>query len=107
MAHSKHGEKVQRFYNSTAWRQARNLCVVRCRGRCQQCGKPGKEVHHIIPLDEKNVDDPNISLNQNNLTLLCTSCHNRQRDIEEENDKDYISFTDKNGEFVIVKKDEM
>ena len=57
MAHSKHGEKVQRFYNSKAWRQARHLCVVRCRGRCQQCGKPGKEVHHIIPLDEKNVDD--------------------------------------------------
>ena len=31
--------------------------------------------HHIIPVTAKNVNDPQISLNADNLMALCTECH--------------------------------
>lgn len=46
-------------------------------GRCEKCGAIGTEVHHIIHLTEKNVIDPEVSLNQENLLLLCNECHNK------------------------------
>lgn len=44
--------------------------------RCEKCGAIGTEVHHIIHLTPENVTDPSISLNQDNLLLLCNECHN-------------------------------
>ena len=38
----------------------------------------GTEVHHIIYLTPENVTDPEISLNQDNLLLLCNECHNKK-----------------------------
>ena len=35
------------------------------------------EVHHIVHLTNDNVDDPNISINLDNLILLCKECHNK------------------------------
>jgi 5-methylcytosine-specific restriction endonuclease McrA len=48
-------------------------------GLCEECSAKGEEVHHIIPLTEKNMDDFDISLNEKNLQLLCKSCHNAKR----------------------------
>ena len=47
---------------------------------CQDCLKkgiytPAEEVHHIVELDESNVNDPSIALNADNLISLCRSCH--------------------------------
>lgn len=39
---------------------------------------PGKEVHHIIHLTAENVNDPYISLNENNLETLCRDCHQKE-----------------------------
>lgn len=36
---------------------------------------PGEEVHHKIRLTPKNVRDPSIALNWDNLELLCKDCH--------------------------------
>lgn len=36
---------------------------------CQQCGKPGNEVDHIIPISQGGTDHPN------NLQVLCATCH--------------------------------
>ena len=46
-------------------------------GRCEKCGAVGTEVHHIVHLTNDNVDDPNISINLDNLILLCKECHNK------------------------------
>ena len=105
MAHSKYGIEVQRFYNSSEWKKARQQCIIRCKGRCQRCGRMGKEVHHKIPLTDQNVHIYSIALDQSNLELLCTRCHNRERENEKENGKDYSSFFDENGEFIILRKD--
>ncbi|MDD2493005.1 MAG: HNH endonuclease [Bacilli bacterium] len=42
------------------------------------CGALGEEVHHKIRLTVLNVTNPEISLNQENLELLCKKCHNAE-----------------------------
>ena len=37
--------------------------------------RPAEEVHHIIKLTPANIDDPEISLNLDNLVSLCHDCH--------------------------------
>ncbi|MCI1244599.1 MAG: HNH endonuclease [Bacilli bacterium] len=41
------------------------------------CGEIGTEVHHKVHLTPENVGDPEISINQENLMLLCNECHNK------------------------------
>lgn len=36
---------------------------------------PGEEVHHKTPLTTDNISDPNVTLNFDNLMLLCDTCH--------------------------------
>ena len=66
---------------------------MRERGICQVCGKRGTEVHHIIELNDENVDDPNIALNPDNLQLLCTACHNQMRAEKEGRNPNRVEFT--------------
>jgi 5-methylcytosine-specific restriction endonuclease McrA len=63
------------FYNSKEWEQVRNAVLMRDCYLCTKCGKPAAEVHHIIHLSPKNIDDPNITMNMDNLTSLCKDCH--------------------------------
>lgn len=37
--------------------------------------KPGDTVHHKIHLTPDNINDPEITLNYDNLMLLCRDCH--------------------------------
>lgn len=72
-------EWAKSFYNSNAWKQTREIALKRDRYRCQSpgCRRTAEEVHHIVELTEKNVNDIRISLNLNNLTSLCSDCHKR------------------------------
>jgi len=45
---------------------------------CERCGQIGIEVHHKERLTIDNVIDTSISLNQENLELLCRECHNKE-----------------------------
>lgn len=63
------------FYNSKEWAQVREAVMMRDRYLCQQCGKPATEVHHIIHLSPKNINDVSITLNMKNLVSLCKDCH--------------------------------
>lgn len=44
---------------------------------CEQCGDGGVIVHHKILLTPQNINDPSVSLNWDNLELLCLLCHNK------------------------------
>lgn len=68
-------EFSRRLYNSKAWKDVRQLVLRKYHGMCTKCGDAGSEVHHIIHLNEKNINDPYIALGLDNLTLLCESCH--------------------------------
>ena len=72
------------FYNSKAWLQCRERYIQLMpkyrRGLCEKCYKEGKhilgeELHHKIWLTPKNINDKNITLNHDNLILLCFDCH--------------------------------
>lgn len=65
----------RRFYNSGAWVKTSQAYKRHKFGLCEKCGKLGEEVHHIIPLSPSNINDPQITLNWDNLMLLCRSCH--------------------------------
>jgi 5-methylcytosine-specific restriction endonuclease McrA len=71
-------KELHRFYKSVAWQVAREIKMRDANGKCEKCGALGEEVHHIIKLTVQNVKDPAISLNQENLELLCKKCHNAQ-----------------------------
>lgn len=96
-------KKRDRFYHSAAWARAKQAKKLQARGICERCGKAGYEVHHKIPLTDENVDDPSISLNLDNLELLCTACHNAARD-EEARAKGRRSdyYFDENGNMVFT-----
>lgn len=73
-------KKLHNFYKSDAWKKVREEVILRAGGRCEICGKVGREVHHKIHLTLDNADDASISLNPDNLLLLCKECHNKMHD---------------------------
>jgi 5-methylcytosine-specific restriction endonuclease McrA len=66
---------MHRFYVSKKWHSVRRQVIHRAKGLCELCGMPGNTVHHIKHINEANVSNVNVSLNLDNLMLLCTDCH--------------------------------
>lgn len=76
---------VRDFYTSSKWRRARKAYTKAAGGLCERCKKkglyePGTTVHHIIRLNADNIDNPDITINFNNLELLCRNCHEEEHD---------------------------
>lgn len=69
---------AKKFYKSAAWINCRDAYFVSQDGLCERCSSPGLIVHHKKYLSEKSINDPDISLNWNNLELLCIDCHNKE-----------------------------
>lgn len=73
-------EYAKAFYKSQAWKITR-AAYAKSKGHlCERClakgiYTPGEIVHHKIHLNESNLQDLNISLNWNNLQLVCRQCH--------------------------------
>lgn len=63
------------FYLSTAWRKTRAYILKRDMGLCVRCGKPGEIVHHKVHLTPQNINNPDITLSEDNLETLCRECH--------------------------------
>jgi len=81
MNDSEFRNKQTKFYNSSQWRKVRNVMISKSHGICSRCGKPFNSrdliVHHIHQLDETNINNPEVSLNCDNLEVLCWQCHNQ------------------------------
>ena len=71
---------INRFYRSAAWQQTRLIKITNANGRCEKCGGVGEEVHHIVHVIPSNVEDFNVTFNQDNLILLCKECHNKEHE---------------------------
>lgn len=83
----KHPQFAQAFYNSTAWKHARALKKKQAGGLCERCLArglivPGVHVHHKIRLTPENLNDPSVTLNLDNLELLCEPCHQQEHQRE-------------------------
>ena len=75
-------EYAKAFYNSKAWVKCKNSYIASVYGVCEECLRRGQLnngwiVHHKIPIKPQNINDPNITLNHDNLEYLCQDCHNR------------------------------
>lgn len=74
-------EFAKKFYHSKEWLKTRDIVFERDKGLCQKCLRdkgeavPGEEVHHKIWLRPSNINNPDITLNIDNLELLCKDCH--------------------------------
>lgn len=69
---------AEKFYKSKQWRDVRRYIIERDLGLCCRCGKPGNIVHHKIYITPENINDPHITLNEDNLETLCEVCHNQE-----------------------------
>ncbi|WP_461213859.1 HNH endonuclease signature motif containing protein [Lacticaseibacillus sp. GG6-2] len=71
------------FYHSKAWRQCRAAYIDSVGGLCERCLKrgiikPGYIVHHKHYITKDNINDPNVTLNWDNLEYLCFDCHQQE-----------------------------
>ena len=74
------GSRQASFYASQTWRKTRDAYLKSVGGLCERCLehgiiRPARYVHHIVHLDESNVDDPAVSLSWSNLMAVCEQCH--------------------------------
>jgi len=68
------------FYDSPAWKRTRRAYASSVGGLCERCLRSGRYVagvivHHINHLTPENIQDPDVTLNWNNLELVCRDCH--------------------------------
>ncbi len=73
------------FYSSKAWEETRKAYRKSVGGLCERCMsrgiyRAGVIVHHKIHLSPKNINDPSVTLNWNNLELLCRDCHGAEHE---------------------------
>lgn len=78
------------FYGSRAWKRCRTEYKKSVGGLCERCKtkgliEPGYIVHHKEYINARNITDPNILLNFDNLELLCMDCHNKEHGREKKN----------------------
>jgi 5-methylcytosine-specific restriction endonuclease McrA len=73
----------EHFYGTAAWKKCRAAYYSYRGGLCERCYAngmivPGKVVHHKHYLNDDTVNDSELSMNFDNLELLCWSCHEKE-----------------------------
>ena len=68
------------FYKTAAWTSVRRSYIKSVGGLCEECYRKGiirhgDTVHHKVPITPENINDPEVTLNPDNLILLCRDCH--------------------------------
>ena len=68
------------FYKTRSWERCRAAYIARRHGidggLCEICRENlGVIVHHKIHLNARNMHDPEVTLNQDNLQYVCHHCH--------------------------------
>lgn len=75
-------DPIHAFYCRKEWLQLAQACKINSGGYCARCGNvfdiSELRPHHKIELTLDNIDDVNISLNPDNVEVLCHDCHNLQ-----------------------------
>ena len=66
------------FYSSKRWKNTQAAYMASQNYICERCGNMARIVHHIKYITPNNIQDPNITLNWDNLEALCMDCHTRE-----------------------------
>lgn len=73
-------EYAARYYKSRDWQACRLAYMKKVGGLCEICLKngrivPGVIVHHKVHITPDNIECPEITMNFDNLELVCRDCH--------------------------------
>ena len=73
---------AEKFYKSKTWNKTREAYSKSKSYLCEDCLErgiftPGEIVHHVVPITQATIGNPDITLSWDNLRLLCRSCHER------------------------------
>lgn len=73
------------FYHSMSWRTTREAYIKSVGRLCELCLKngiyrPAAIVHHKVWINPKNINNPEITLNWNNLIAVCREHHEKIHD---------------------------
>ena len=71
-------EWASSFYNSIAWIKCRLAFLQSKFFICERCEGAASIAHHKEYLTPDNINDPNVTLNWENLEALCQDCHNNE-----------------------------
>lgn len=71
---------AESFYKSTTWQKTAKAYAKSVGGLCERCRSrgiitAGALVHHKIHITPMNINEPTITLNWDNLELVCRECH--------------------------------
>ncbi len=73
-------EYAGQLYFSRQWKKTAKAYAKSQQGLCELCREqglivPGEIVHHKVFIDEKNINDPSVTLSFDNLQLVCRRHH--------------------------------
>lgn len=73
---------AEKFYKGKQWQATREAYSTSQKHLCENCREQGiltagVIVHHIKPISRANINRPEITLNFDNLRLLCRACHEK------------------------------
>jgi len=70
---SPHGREISGGYNNPRWRRLRDRRMADAGGRCEYCGAPAGEVHHVA--GERPSDTCFYDIER--VRAVCVACHRR------------------------------
>lgn len=73
---------AKKFYTTKQWKACRKSYIQKRimidGGLCEEChDAPGYIVHHKEILTPANINEPDITLNHDNLEYVCKKCHDK------------------------------
>lgn len=96
-------EYAKKFYTSKDWRSLSGLYMSSINYVCERCGGVAEICHHKQYITPGNINNPNITLNIDNLEGLCMDCHNKEHKRKYKSSTNMAVF-DSNGNIVAVKE---
>lgn len=71
---------AEQFYKSATWVKTSKAYTKSVGGLCERCRsrgiiRAGELVHHITHISPENIHDESVTLNWDNLMLVCRDCH--------------------------------
>ena len=87
------------FYLPKAWKRTSRAVMLERDGMCERCGRLASVVHHKKYITPENINDPEITLNWDNLECLCHDCHNKEHSL-----KASLTYFDEDGSIKHVKE---
>lgn len=69
---------ARKFYASAAWVRTQAAYMESRHYICERCGDVACIVHHKKHITPKIINDPEVTLNWDNLEALCQDCHNKE-----------------------------